>query len=98
MPLPLDEILERIPEEAEGWDFHEGTIRREFAFSTFLQSLAFVKKLAEIAEAQKHHPEILIQKNRVVLTLCTQEESGVGDKDFRLAGSANTAYELAYKD
>lgn len=98
MALPTEAILERLPKEAVGWSLVERTIRRTFRFATFIEGAAFVKRLAEIAEAQAHHPEVIMRQNQVILTLTTHDEHGVTEKDLRLAGAANTTYDQAFKD
>jgi len=60
-------------------------MRKEYQFKNFAQSMDFVNKVAGIAEARDHHPDILIQYNRVTLTFYTHTENAVTDKDVGLA-------------
>ena len=46
-----------------------------------------MNRVADAAEEQNHHPDILIHGwNKVRLTLSTHSEGGVTDADFQLAG------------
>ena len=47
--------------------------------------MGFVTKVARLAEAANHHPDITINYNRVRLGLTTHDEGGLTMKDFRLA-------------
>jgi 4a-hydroxytetrahydrobiopterin dehydratase len=48
--------------------------------------MAFVNKVADLAEEANHHPDILIHGwNKVRLTLSTHSEGGVTEKDRALA-------------
>ena len=50
-------------------------------------AIAFINRVAEIAEAANHHPDILLHGwNKVRLTLSTHSEGGLTDADFALAG------------
>lgn len=75
--------------EVPGWDLSENTLVRKVALPSFPEAVAFVVKLAFVAEAADHHPDILINYRRVTLTLWTHTENGITDKDFALAKAIN---------
>jgi 4a-hydroxytetrahydrobiopterin dehydratase len=58
---------------------------RIFVFEDFVQSLRFVNRVARQAESMNHHPDILIQYNKVRLAVTTHDEGGLTMKDFTLA-------------
>ena len=60
-------------------------ILRTFEFDGFLESIAFVNRIAKKAQRMNHHPDIEIQFNKVTLTLTTHDEGGITEKDFTLA-------------
>ncbi len=78
--------LADLPEWAEVG----GTLQRTFDFADFVESMIFVNKVAEVAEADQHHPDILIRYNRVTLTLSTHDAGGITEKDFALASTADS--------
>lgn len=78
--------LSDLPEWAEVG----GSLQRTFDFSDFVESMAFVNRVAERAEADQHHPDILIRYNRVTLTLSTHDAGGITVKDFALASTADS--------
>ena len=86
-PLTAAEIEERLAGAGE-WGIGEGSsIERELIFADFAAAIAFVDRVAELAEAANHHPDILVHSwNRVRLTLSTHSEGGLTDADFALAG------------
>ena len=47
--------------------------------------MEFVNKVAELAEAAGHHPDIDIRYNRVRLGLTTHDAGGITEKDINLA-------------
>jgi len=66
----------------------EGTaIACERTLADFAAAIGFVDRVAELAEAANHHPDILIHGyRRVRLVLCTHSQGGLTDADFQLAG------------
>ncbi len=61
------------------------TIEKEYKFEGFKQAMTFVNKVANLAEARDHHPDIMIKYNIVHLSYYTHTAGGVTDKDIRLA-------------
>lgn len=85
MPLLSDE---QVTAGLEGGDWRrEGeAIVREWRFADFRAAIAFVERVAEVAEAADHHPDILVHGwNKVRLTLSTHSEGGITAADLALA-------------
>jgi 4a-hydroxytetrahydrobiopterin dehydratase len=85
-PLSNAEVEQRL---AGREDWHMGadsSIVREISFADFGAAIAFVNRVAEIAEAANHHPDILVHGwNKVRLELSTHSQGGLTDADFELA-------------
>ena len=83
-----DDELDRRLAELPQWRREEpAAIVRDLRFADFAAAIAFVNRVAELAEAANHHPDILIYDwNHVRLTLSTHSEGGVTEKDLALAG------------
>lgn len=70
----------------KGWVQNKNlSITKEFKFKDFKEAIAFVNKIAEIAESEGHHPDICVFYNKVKLTLFTHSAKGLTEKDFILA-------------
>ncbi len=70
------------------WKLHrEGAhkLTRNFKFKDFKAAMAFVNKVAELAEAEGHHPDIAISWNNVNVTLYTHAMGGLSENDFIVA-------------
>jgi 4a-hydroxytetrahydrobiopterin dehydratase len=67
------------------WSKRAQTILRTFEFDGFLESIAFVNRIARKAKKMNHHPDIEIQFNKVTLKLTTHDGGGITEKDFTLA-------------
>ncbi len=83
-----DELLLEIPK----WLLlRNGThrLRRQFKFKDFKGSIAFVNKVAELAEKEGHHPDITIFYNKVQLDLFTHAVGGLSENDFIMASKGD---------
>jgi 4a-hydroxytetrahydrobiopterin dehydratase len=69
----------------DGWDEVDGALEREFRFPDFVQALAFVNRVGELAEAENHHPDIAVHYNRVVLRWWTHSAGAITNRDRELA-------------
>ena len=91
-PLDIGDVgqyLKRVP----GWVYDGttgvGKITRDFKFRDFKEAMVFVNKVAEIAEAEGHHPDIHIFYNQVRLDIWTHAANGLTENDFVLAAKVN---------
>ncbi len=81
-----DEIGSRLRRLA--WEREGDEIVREWRFEDFSEAIAFVNRVAEVAEEANHHPDILIHGwNKVKLSLTNHSAGGLTETDFAMAGS-----------
>ena len=78
----IRELMSTMP---EGWADVDDALEREFAFADFVAAMAFVDRVAELAERENHHPDIRISYNRVTLRWWTHSAGGITDRDRELA-------------
>lgn len=64
-------------------------LTRQFKFKNFKEAMAFVNKVAQLAESEQHHPDIKIVYNRVQLDLFTHAALGLSENDFIMAAKIN---------
>jgi 4a-hydroxytetrahydrobiopterin dehydratase len=82
--LSPDQIADQLKPLA-GWEYHDNSIRKLYRFKEFLAGIRFIDRVAELAEAADHHPDIFVNYTRVTFTCTTHSAGGVTAKDFRLA-------------
>ena len=88
-----DAELRTFLAEMEGWTFLANAIHRDFTFTGFRSAIAFVNRVADLAESAGHHPDIEIHYNRVSLSLSTHDAGGVTEKDVALAAEIDRVAE-----
>ncbi len=85
MDLLDEQEIERRLAQSE-WTREGAAIVRERSFADFAAAVAFVNRVAELAEAANHHPDILVHGwNKVRLVLSTHSAGGLTAADFALA-------------
>ena len=86
MPKLLNDLeIEKRLKTLKGWK-HEGNfITKVFEFSKFTDGIAFIDRVAEVAEREEHHPDIDVRYTTVTLSLQTHSEGGVTKWDVELA-------------
>jgi 4a-hydroxytetrahydrobiopterin dehydratase len=90
MALLGDADIERALSDLDGWRREGDAIERDYEFADFAGAMAFVNRVAEVAEAANHHPDILVHGwNKVRLTISTHSEGGITEADLALAGQAS---------
>jgi 4a-hydroxytetrahydrobiopterin dehydratase len=71
--------------ELDGWELEGDTIRRELRFEGFREAIAFINRVADLADAADHHPELTNVYATVTVALTTHDAGGVTAKDLDLA-------------
>ncbi|SEO61515.1 4a-hydroxytetrahydrobiopterin dehydratase [Amycolatopsis saalfeldensis] len=67
------------------WHRSDVTIERTASLATFPQAIEVVNRVAALAEAADHHPDIDIRWRTLTFRLSTHSEGGLTAKDFALA-------------
>jgi 4a-hydroxytetrahydrobiopterin dehydratase len=88
--LSDSDIQDRLT-SLRGWVREGSAIVKRYEFADFLEAIGFVQRVADRAEAARHHPDITINYNRVTLVLSTHSEGGITEKDISAALSFDAA-------
>lgn len=87
MPPLSRQKAEEYLRVVSGWVLSEDgkAIRKEYKFKNFKEVIAFFNRIAQIAEAENHHPDLRIGYSRVHVELSTHALKGLSENDFILA-------------
>ena len=88
-PLAGDEIQKLLAQLA-GWEaVAEHHLRKQYKFGNFRETLDFVNRVGELAETQKHHPDICFGWGKAEITIWTHKIDGLTESDFVLAAKVD---------
>lgn len=72
------------------WGEADGALERTFEFASFPDAIAFVNRLAELAEGENHHPDIAVSYRKVTVRWTTHSAGGITDRDRSLAAATDS--------
>lgn len=91
-PLPREQV-DRLLGQVAGWVVQEadGHLRlaRTVGSKGFMPGVLLVNRIATIAEAEGHHPDLLLSYGSLIIRLWTHAAGGLTENDFILAARIN---------
>ncbi|WP_200889627.1 4a-hydroxytetrahydrobiopterin dehydratase [Cohnella kolymensis] len=85
-PLLNEQELQEGLSELSGWSVEEGKwLVKKYRFPSFPEAIAFVNKVAGIAEKMNHHPFIAIDYRKVTLRITSWNSGGLTALDINSA-------------
>lgn len=90
-PLSGERIQGLLAQLAGGWKVTDAMrLVRELRFRDFRQAMDFANRIADLAEAEQHHPDLLVAWGKMRVTLTTHSVGGLSDNDFILAAKIDS--------
>lgn len=87
-------VKEDVTLRNHGWQLVDGKVTKQFGFKHFRAAIAFINQIAEIAEAEGHHPDLNLHDYRLVtVSLITHAIHGLSENDFILAAKIQAAFD-----
>ncbi len=85
-PLTAGEVEEHH-RQTPAWEIRDDShrIERTFRFRNFAASFAFVQQVADLAEAEGHHPDVCFGWGYATVSLQTKKIKGLHENDFIIA-------------
>jgi 4a-hydroxytetrahydrobiopterin dehydratase len=84
-----EEIESRL--SGSQWRREDEQIVRDWQLKDFAAAIAFVNRVADVAEEMNHHPDILVHGwNKVRLSVTNHSAGGLTGADFELAARIDT--------
>lgn len=81
----LAELMAQIPDWSPVVRDGVMQLERQFKFKNFKLALAFTNQVAEIAEAEFHHPTLVTEWGKVTVVWWTHAINGLHKNDFIMA-------------
>lgn len=75
----------RLIGQIDGWSERRRRLLKTRTFAGFREAMAFVGRVADLAEDEGHHPDFCVHYDRVDLTVWTHAIGGLSENDFILA-------------
>ena len=77
--------IQRALGRLSGWTRRGDALVKTISFERFSDGIAFVDRVAKIADEMNHHPDIDIRYTKIAISLSTHDAGGITDSDLLLA-------------
>ena len=84
-PRLTDAEAARLRAAVSDWTLADQRLRRRFVFRDFVAAMAFVNRMAALAESEGHHPDFAVHYRQVDVEIWTHAIGGLSENDFILA-------------
>jgi 4a-hydroxytetrahydrobiopterin dehydratase len=85
-PFDKKQIKGYLKQLPSGWKLiDDKKISKRFKFKSYPESVAFVNKVALIAQDEGHHPDMEVHYDNVVVEFWTHSVGGLSENDFIMA-------------
>mgnify|MGYP000514354391 FL=1 len=91
-PRISDDEASILIKEIEGWDVIDDGVKKlkkEFSFSNYSDSVDFSNKVADMADKEDHHPQIILEWGKVTVIWWSHKIKGLHKNDFICAAKTN---------
>jgi len=82
-----------LAREVPAWSVDGDRLRRRFVFKDFVDAMRFVNRMADVAEAEGHHPDFTVHYRQVDVVVWTHAVGGLSENDFVLAAKIDALVE-----
>ena len=82
--LNKKKIVKKL-EDLDGWIYLNNTLSKDLKFSTYIDSIEFINKIAKKAEQLNHHPDMLVGWCKSKISLTSHDMGGVTQKCIDIA-------------
>jgi 4a-hydroxytetrahydrobiopterin dehydratase len=79
--LEIQRALGGLP----GWSRRGDVLTKAFAFERFADGIAFINRVAKVADEMNHHPDIDVRYTKITIVLSTHDAGGITQSDLQLA-------------
>ncbi len=76
-------------EQLSGWRLIEGALEKAFSFKNYHETIGFVNALAFIANAEDHHPDLVVSYRKCTVRYNTHDIQGISVSDFFCASKVD---------
>ena len=94
-PLVNSDDYPELLEELDDWSIEEESINKlvkTYNFANYADSVSFTNKIADLAEAEDHHPKIVLQWGSVELEWWSHKIKGLHLNDFICAAKSDKIF------
>lgn len=91
-PLTSEDTRKLLSELGQGWEVNpDGHLTKSYTHKDFMSAMTQANRIADIAEAENHHPDLAIKWGSCTVEIWTHKINGLTESDFILAAKIEDA-------
>ncbi len=76
----------------DGWSLENNALKKEYIFGSYMESIRFINLLAEKAEKNNHHPDLVVGWCKINVNLTSHDLGGVTHLCLKMAQEAENIF------
>lgn len=90
-PMTLKDANKLLKKLGQEWSINvAGHLYKEYKLSVFMSAMNLANKIAELAEREAHHPNLIISWGMCAIEIWTHKINGLSESDFILAAKIDS--------
>ena len=92
-PLKGDALQALFDQLEKSWEMiDEHHLQKDYAFDSYREAVRFTNLIADLAESEGHHPELLLSFRKVRVSIWTHKIDGMVESDFIFAAKSDQTH------
>ena len=92
-PLKGDALQALFDQLEKSWEMlDEHHLQKDYAFDSYREAVRFTNLIADLAESEGHHPELLLSFRNVRVSIWTHKIDGMVENDFIFAAKSDQTH------
>ena len=75
-----------------GWTLDNKSISKTYSFTSYMDGINFINRLAAEAEKTNHHPDMIVGWCKVVVSFTSHDKGGVTEECIMMAKKSDSVY------
>ena len=85
--------IEIFLQNSNDWAYLENSIKKDYQFGSYMDSIEFINRLAKQAELNNHHPDMIVGWCKIKVSFTSHEKGGLTNQCLEMAKLADSEYE-----
>mgnify|MGYP001255715520 FL=1 len=84
--------IENFLQNSNDWAYLENSIKKDYQFGSYMDSIEFINRLAKQAELNNHHPDMIVGWCKIKVSFTSHDKGGLTNQCLEMAKLADSEY------
>ena len=77
--------IENFLQNSNDWAYLENSIKKDYHFESYMDSIEFINRLANQAELNNHHPDMIVGWCKIKVSFTSHDKGGLTNQCLEMA-------------